>query len=412
MTAETAAVLIERAQKLRNLIRDQAEEAERLGHYTPAVHEAFQEAGFYRLLTPRRYGGLEVDVRTFAQVIMEVGRGDPGTAWCLCLGQGHALSVAAHWPERAQDEVFTNEHGYFRASHAFNPAGTATRVEGGWLVNARSRYQSGVPYASHATVSVLVGEEGAPPPVPGGPVAGARLMQILIPAGQFTIADDWGGDRVLGMRASGSNSVIVEQQVVPEHYGIVMDPDKINTTTSPGVRLHGNPMYLGAVTGGFFVLELVVSVVGAARAALDEFEHLARTRNTTVPGGGPRFKDPLYQRDFGEARLKANAAEAIVCHTADLMTEWSRESVEGRLTITAEMGSGLGATLMQAGHLAAEAVDTLFNSAGTSASGQGQRMQRYLRDVAMWRTHIGAQYHTFARQYGAHSFGEAHAWSF
>jgi len=439
MTAQTPTRSIERspaelvahAAQLRELIRDQAEEAEGLGHYNQDVHKAFLEAGFYQLLTPRRYGGLEVDLRTFAEIVMEVGRGDPGTAWCLCLGQGHALTTAALWPEKAQDEVFNNASGYFRASHAFNPAGTAKRVPGGLLINANSRYQSGVPYATHATVSVVLVDEdgpvGAPPGAPPGPPPGApagappmphgdvppsQMLQVLIPKDQFTIVDNWGADAVLGMRASGSNSITVENQIVPEHYAITMSPDLLASTTSHGVKLHGNPMYLGAATGSFFQLELVVSVIGAARAALDEYERLARTRTTPYQGGGLRNKDPFYQRDFGAAKTKTDAATAIACYVADTITERSSEAIAGTRTFTPETDIELGCMLMQAGHLAAEAVDTLFNSAGTSASGQGQRMQRYLRDVAMWRTHIGAQYHTFARQYGAHSFGEAHAWSF
>lgn len=418
MTAQTptrppgspSATLIARAAQLRELIREQADEAEQLGHYTLVVHEAFRKAGFYRLLTPRRYGGLEVDLRTFARVIMEVGRGDPGTAWCLCLGQGHALTTAAHWPEQAQEEVFTNDRGYFRASHAFNPAGTARRVTGGLLINAKSRYQSGAPYATYATVSVLLDEDRDPGGEPGGDSGGAilasRMLQVLIPKGQFTIVDDWGGDAVLGMRASGSNTIIVDNQVVPAYYGVVMTPGRIESATSPGVRLHGNPMYLGAATGALFQLELVVSVIGAARAALDEFERLARTRATAFPGGGPRYKDAFYQRDFGAAKMKADSAEAIVCYAADTMTEWSREAVDGIRTFTPEMDTGLGCMLMQAGQLASEAVSILFCSAGTSASARGQRMQRYLRDVWMYRTHIGAQYDPFARHYGAISFGE------
>ena len=430
----TPEALITRAAELRELIRETAAAAEQLGHYTPEVHAAFREAGFYNMFTPKRYGGLEVDMITFARVIMEVGRGDPGTAWCLCLGQGHALTTASFWPEKAQDEVFTNSCGYFRASHSLNPAGTAKRVDGGWLINAKSRYQSGVAYASHATVSVQVidddvpaappgpppGMNGAPGPaapgapgfpVPGGPgapdgLSGApRLAQVLIPEGQFTVLDDWGGDVVFGMRASGSNSIVVDNQVVPESYANLTMLEPAGAST-PGTRLHGNPMYLDAARLGFFALELVTPVVGAARAALDEYEKLARTRNTAFPGGGPRYKDPFYQRDFGAARIKADCAEAIVLQVADTIMRWNRMMAEGALVVTLEMDMGLNSMLMEAGELAKDAVELLFCSAGTSASAGGQPMQRYLRDVSMYRTHRVGQYDSAAQRYGAALFGE------
>lgn len=128
-TIPNADTLVSRALALRDTIRAQAEEAEGLGRYTPAMHEAFLNAGFYHMLTPKMYGGYETDLRTFAKVIIEVGRGDPGTGWCLCLGHGHALTTAARWNKTAQDQVFNDEAGYFRASHSLVPAGKAFPVE-------------------------------------------------------------------------------------------------------------------------------------------------------------------------------------------------------------------------------------------------------------------------------------------
>ncbi|MFJ9249661.1 acyl-CoA dehydrogenase family protein [Streptomyces sp. NPDC101776] len=423
--------LVERAAGLRDLIREQADEAEELGHYTPEVHEAFKEAGFYHLLTPKRYGGLDVDVRTFARVMMEVGRADPGTAWCLCLGQGHGLSTAANWPKQAQDEVFTNALGYFRASQSLSSAGTAQRVEGGWLINAKSPYQSGSAYASHVTVTVKVVDEktadetagnatsavpssaraGAPLP-PGGPgrpgllpSAPEPMLHVLIPAGQFEIQDDWGGDAVFGMRSSGSNTVVVKDQVVPEYYGVYGDfmelaPDTEHKATSPGLELHGNPLYLPSVHLVFFAVELASSVIGAARAALDESEKLARTKITLLPRMGPRYKDTLYQRDFGQAMMKADSAEAIMMHACDLHAQWCRDDVENVRPYTTQQAQRVGAMMVEAAESACQTVDILFRSAGTSASGRGQRMQRYLRDVSMYRTHIATQYHTTAQRLG------------
>ena len=112
--------------------------------------------------------------------------------------------------------------------------------------------------------------------------------------------DDWGGDSVLGMRASGSNSVRVENVFVPEHHvgylspGLGGDAGELADGT-PGTRLHGNPMYLGRLAGPFHVT-LVVPVVGAARAALDEYEEIITTRKTLSMPQIPRFEHADFQR--------------------------------------------------------------------------------------------------------------------
>jgi 3-hydroxy-9,10-secoandrosta-1,3,5(10)-triene-9,17-dione monooxygenase len=48
--------------------------------------------------------------------------------------------------------------------------------------------------------------------------------------------------------------------------------------------------------------------------------------------------------------------------------------------------------LLHAGRLASEAVELIFHSAGSTAAKRGQPLQRYFRDVAMYRGHISAQY--------------------
>ena len=77
--------LLERARALRPLVEEQTAETEGLTHISEDLHRRFDEAGFYRMLMPKRYGGLEVGLPTYVQVWMEIARGDPSAAWCGCL---------------------------------------------------------------------------------------------------------------------------------------------------------------------------------------------------------------------------------------------------------------------------------------------------------------------------------------
>ena len=71
--------LVARAIALRPALREAQAAAEELGRYSPQMHEAFGKAGFYRVLQPRRYGGYEFDVPTFARLVIELARGCPGS---------------------------------------------------------------------------------------------------------------------------------------------------------------------------------------------------------------------------------------------------------------------------------------------------------------------------------------------
>ena len=103
-TTLTPAQMIARAAEIGpTLVARQAETEERTC-YAPDTHEVFREAGFYRLLVPRRYGGYEFDIPTFMRVIMHISRGCPSTGWQLCLAHAHTLLVAAvRWAPRGKD---------------------------------------------------------------------------------------------------------------------------------------------------------------------------------------------------------------------------------------------------------------------------------------------------------------------
>ena len=68
----TPAEVIRRAEALRpRLLEEQAATEERT-FYSEEMHQAFSDAGFYRILQPRMFGGYEFDVPTFYRVIIEV----------------------------------------------------------------------------------------------------------------------------------------------------------------------------------------------------------------------------------------------------------------------------------------------------------------------------------------------------
>lgn len=377
--------MVDRAARLRPLLRAQADDAEATGAYGQQVHEALVAADLYRILTPKRYGGLELDLSTYARVVIEISRGDPSTGWCYSLGHNHSLTTASHWSVQAQDEVFNNPDGYFRCSHSVAGACTAIPVDGGYQITGRSPYQSGVPHSTHSTVNAVVdgsvGADGAP-----------LIIAAIIPREQLQVLDDWGGDRSLGLRGSGSNTVVVDDVFVPDYRTSVFDwMTHDYDRPSAGFELHGNPMYVGPVAG-FFHLALATPMVGAARAALDEYENIITTRTSTFPPFSKRREDPLHQSDFGMAMTMADSAEGIVIRAADLYLEHATDLVEHGEPFTMEKDTRLFGMAQRAVEMATDAVSILFRSAGSSASMAGHPMQRYYRDAAMCRSHVSSQY--------------------
>src|SRR4051794_39758876 len=96
----TPAVLIERAKDMVPTLVARQRETEERTHYAEDTHQAFREAGFYRITVPKRYGGYEFGFDTFLQIAMILCRADPATGWMYCLGAAHSLFTASMFSER------------------------------------------------------------------------------------------------------------------------------------------------------------------------------------------------------------------------------------------------------------------------------------------------------------------------
>jgi 3-hydroxy-9,10-secoandrosta-1,3,5(10)-triene-9,17-dione monooxygenase len=369
----TPAELIARAVALRpRLVEEQAACEERT-YYSDELHEEFLRAGFYRIYVPRRFGGYEFDVPTFARLLIEVARGCVNTAWCMGLASAHALQVASWWEERAQTEIFGD--GDFRCASVAAPIGPATPMDDGYELNGRVAYCSGIPFSTHYMGQAVL---------PGEDEHGLQRMLLFVaPESAWTMLDDWGD--LLGMKGSGSQSITFEAAHIPSHWGLedtrMVDVDVSDGT--PGLRLHGNPMY-GGRAFGCFAITLGAIMVGAAYNALDEYESMLETKLTPLPPMIPRKLDPDYQRWYGRALAKISTAEAAVVNAAEQHMALCERFVETGEPYTYGDDQRIGSIAREVMIQAWETVQSdLFRTAGSSAGGKGQRLERIYRDMSI-----------------------------
>ena len=372
--------IIRRAAALRPLLLEEQAESEVRGSCSVEMHERFRKAGFYRILQPKMYGGYEFDLTVFARVIMEIGRGCPGTAWGLSLAAGHALNVAAIFPKEAQDLIF-GDGGEFYAPARAVPSGTATETADGWIVDGVWDYCSGSPHSNYALFGVRItgGDPSAPP----------EIGTAIVPRSQWELIDNWRG--FIGLHASGSNSLRVDKALVPKVFVVRQNLFDLNIRGGTiGYHLHGNPMYSGRMFG-FFQTEISSILVGAGFAALDEFERIL-TSKISGPGA-PMIVSAGVQdltRPFGIALGLLEAARNAVLAGAQSYLDYCAAGINDPSAYTALDDMRIQAGMQHAAKFAGEAIDLLYTSVGTSAAAKdGTRLQRYFRDVSMARTNPG-----------------------
>jgi 3-hydroxy-9,10-secoandrosta-1,3,5(10)-triene-9,17-dione monooxygenase len=146
--------------------------------------------------------------------------------------------------------------------------------------------------------------------------------------------------------------------------------------------------------------EMTAVAVGIAQGALDEYAHELRSKKLGYPPFSPRSEVPEYQRPFGDAWALTAMAEASLQRVGRDYMEFARREVELGEPFSDQRDRQLQLLEQYATRTAADAVDVMIRTAGTSATRSGSRLQRYLRDMVMIRTHRAAQYERGAEDFG------------
>jgi alkylation response protein AidB-like acyl-CoA dehydrogenase len=126
--------LVQRATSLVPMLRKHAAAAEKARRVPQESLEALSAAGIFAMNAPKAYGGSEAGFQTQCEVLAEISRGCPSTSWVATIYSAMSWLVGT-FPDDTQDEIFANRDP--RISGVFSPTGTATRTDGGYVVNGR-----------------------------------------------------------------------------------------------------------------------------------------------------------------------------------------------------------------------------------------------------------------------------------
>ena len=200
----TPEAYLERVRALLPDLRERTARAEQLRRLPDETFADFQEAGLFRALQPRRYGGYELDPGTFYQAVMEVGAVCGSSAWILGVIGVHNWHLAI-FPPQAQEDVW-GEDTSVQLSTSLAPTGTVERVEGGYRLQGRWSFSSGCDFCQWAVLG------GIAPPAEDGQPPDARVF--LVPRSDYAIDDNW---HVMGLCATGSKDLVVDDAFVPEY---------------------------------------------------------------------------------------------------------------------------------------------------------------------------------------------------
>jgi alkylation response protein AidB-like acyl-CoA dehydrogenase len=346
--------VIARATALVPLIREHAEKSSQERRVVPEVVDALEEAGLFKLLVPRRLGGLETNLRTMMECVAEVGRGDGSTAWTVAL-----LNVctwfSTTFSDEAQQEMYATPDA--KACGIFSPPLKSERVEGGYLVSGRWAYSSGSFAATWATLGI--GVEGDDP----------RAL-ALIPSSAWKIEPTW---FVAGMKGSGSDTIVVEDHFVPDHR-IQRFADMVEghfSTSHKADEQNANMAFMPVAA-----IILVGPQIGLARHAMERTLAGLPKKNVAYTCYTNARNSPTHQVGVAEAATRFDQAEMLMQRAcADIDDAAARGVQLDRLTrARVRMDSGM------IGELVKDGVDRLMTANGASSFSDANVLSMIWRD--------------------------------
>ena len=350
----TAEPVVADVERIAPAIRAAADEAERARRLPPTLLDALHEAGLFRMLLPRRFGGAEMPLPRYMPVIEAVAKIDGSAAWCLGQGNGCAMTAAFLDPSVSR-EIWGDDP---RAVLAWGPGkGSAAPRNGGYDVSGSWAFASGM---RHATW--LGGMSGVPAEANGGEPAPIRTM--LFPADRAETTEIWD---VLGLLGTGSDRFSVSGLHVPAEY--VYDRDE------PAMRREDGPLY-GFPLNTPYATGFSATALGLARAMFDEFLALAGEKTPRL-GAGRLADNGAIQFEVGECEARLGAARAFLLR--ELEDVWEDAAARSRVTVEHRMRIRLASTF--AIREAKAVGDAVFDAAGATAIFASNGMQRRFRDL-------------------------------
>jgi alkylation response protein AidB-like acyl-CoA dehydrogenase len=316
-----------------------------------------RESGLSRMMAPAAYGGYELSPRALVEANRIVAHGSVAASWVQMVCGAHTF-IVGRFPRACQDEVFVGDPGRL-VPGVPSSQGTCRRIDGGWMLNGRWAFCSGVDHGDW----ILLGSRGTPgddgEPTPG--------MLVVVPKSDLTVDDTW---YTLGMRGTGSKDVIADDVFVPEHRGVRMGDAFLGT-------VHGvaNPLYRLPIGATLSTMALG-TIVGIAESGVDSFIDQTRSRVDAYTGENKALRVGLQSR-VAEASAEIAHARSLALRNCDLL--------EGAMERPPPMDTAERAearwNAAYGNELCRRATDRLFASAGARAAYDANVLQRFFRDI-------------------------------
>jgi 3-hydroxy-9,10-secoandrosta-1,3,5(10)-triene-9,17-dione monooxygenase len=265
------------------------------------------------------------------------------------------------------------------------PCGRAQKTDGGYRLQGRWPFSSGINHCTWLMVGGMVaGAAGEPP----------EARMFLVPPSDYTVIDTW---QVAGLRGTCSHDVAVKDAFVPEPMTLAAIATR--DASAPGCKVNQAAVFQVPM---FATFPYAISgiVLGIAEGAVARTIAALKTKTATYTGARLAELAPL-QLKIAEAGACCDAARALLAKDCAEITEYAERGHDTDMDRRAIYRRNPAF----ATSLCVRAVDLLFTAAGGGGIYDSNLIQRAWRDIHAATAHISLVWDAAGSIYGRVALG-------
>jgi alkylation response protein AidB-like acyl-CoA dehydrogenase len=360
-TAEVKNQVVARARGMRDLVRAEAAESERLRTLTPAIVDEMWASGLMSSFNPVAAGGVEPSFTEMIETWIEMAWQDGSFGWIGIANLPSSFAAAAYLPDDGFAEVFTANANRVTMGGQFFPNGQGAAVDGGYRLTGSWSFGSGTGHSEYIAAGFMPMDDGEVRWISEG----VPDMQVaIVPRADITFTDGW---FVQGLKGTGSYDYNTADVFVPQHRTFPLMVREPQRGTSPATRMGLMPV----VAAGHASWAL-----GVAKSMLDDVQELAATKFRMSDMASLASRS-TFQKGLAHHVASWRAARLLVL---DAFTR-AEAAVAAGEELTPALRADLRVAAVYATDVARACGEWAHLVAGTSSIREGSRLERAFRDL-------------------------------
>jgi 3-hydroxy-9,10-secoandrosta-1,3,5(10)-triene-9,17-dione monooxygenase len=373
-----------RAREMVPVLRERAQKCEDARGLLPENEKLLHETGLFRFHQPKRFGGMELPFIAVVDIVAELARGCPSTAWNVGNLGCHHWILGYYEPE-TQHELWDKNPDVLIASSIALAAGKGKKTKDGFVVSGKWPFSSGVDNSDWNMLAVTIYEDNT--------AIDWRLC--LVPKSDYKVIDTW---YAMGMVGTGSKDIEVKDVFVPERRALALARCR-GGHEHPGAKVNPGPLFRVPIVASAGH-PLSATALGTAEGAFEHVLNAFKTRVGTYTGA--KVSDfQAVQIKLAQARCLIDSARYLMRQSALMFQEHDGLDLETKLRLRAQNAFAVSQSR--------EAVETLWSFYGANAIYTRDPLQRYLRDVQAAGQHFSFNFDIAGAAFGSVALGGNYA---